>query len=60
MIKELIFIFTIIAGLTAGISIGLAFKPLFKQPKNLKIQIFFGVISLICIVYLILHFIQTQ
>lgn len=54
--KELITIISIIAGLAAGVSMGLGFKPLFKQPKNIKIQIFFGVLSLLCIAMLFIVF----
>ena len=34
-----------ISGLCLGFSIGLGFVPIFKQPKNLIIQIFLGLLG---------------
>ena len=34
-----------ISGLCLGFSIGLGFFPIFKQPKNLIIQIFLGLLG---------------
>jgi len=45
----LINILGLLSGIFCGCSIGLGFSPIFKQPKNLHIQIICGFIGLILI-----------
>ena len=47
----------LISGIFLGISSGLGFKPCFKQPKNLRIQIVFSILGMF---FLILFFINLN
>jgi hypothetical protein len=53
----MVILFSILAGLFSGISAGLGIWPLFKQPKNIKIQMLFFVLAGIFLIF-ILHYIK--
>jgi len=50
----MIIILSLLVGISLGLSIGLGFQPIFKQPKNLKEQIKLALIGLILLILLIL------
>ena len=47
MVEYLITFYSFLGGILGGLSVGMAFYPLFKQPKNIKVQIAFAVMSLL-------------
>jgi hypothetical protein len=51
------YILSALAGISLGLSSGFGFNGLFKQPKNIRIQIFFFVIGVIFCILLFTFYI---
>lgn len=45
-----------ITGVLGGISMALGFRPVFKQPKNFRIQIFFFTVAIIGLLLIFNHY----
>jgi uncharacterized membrane protein YjjB (DUF3815 family) len=50
---SLVMVLCIVVGVFGGFSAGMGFAPIFKQPKNLIIQLILGTIALVAIIWLI-------